>query len=197
MPPRKARIIGTVLSTLVARAPFLWPLLRPYTRRFWDRMASQWSAGAAPDRAAALLEGARSVPGPPPGRILEIGSGTGDGTAALREVFPDAEIEGVDLSPEMVRLATANVPSASFRVADASSLPFEDGSFDLVAQLNVPFYPRELRRVLKPGGHILIASTLGPVTPYYTPHSFLRRRLTEVASGRAGRGDWFIGTSSA
>ena len=196
MAPRRARIIGSTLSFIVARIPWAWPLVRGFTGRFWDRMAEQWSAQASPDRATALAAGAEAVPGAP-ARVLEIGSGTGDGTAVLRAAFPDAEIVGVDLAPNMVAAASRNVPSATFQLADAAKLPFPDDSFDLAAQLNVPFYARELRRVVKPGGHILVASTLGPATPYYTPHGFLRKKLTEVSSGKAGRGDWFIGTPSA
>jgi SAM-dependent methyltransferase len=195
MPPRKHRIIGTVLSTLVARAPWLWPLLRRPTQRFWNKMAPQWTGRASPDRAAALEAGARAVPGPPQ-RVLEVGSGSGDGTATLARAFPDAQITGMDLSDEMVRSAKATNPGPEYVVGDAAKMPFPDGTFDLVAQLNVPFYPSELKRVVKPGGYILVASTLGPTTPYYTPHSFLRRKLTEVDSGQAGRGDWFIGRPS-
>lgn len=195
MPPRRVRIIGTTLSTLIAWVPWLWPLLREPTRRFWNKLARRWHGLAAPDRATALEAGARAVPGAPE-RVLEVGSGVGDGTAALARVFPHAQITGVDLAEEMVSTAKATNPGPEYVVGDAAALPFPDATFDLVAQLNVPFFPRELKRVVKPGGHILIASTLGPVTPYYTPHSFLRRKLTEVASGTAGRGDWFIGTPS-
>jgi ubiquinone/menaquinone biosynthesis C-methylase UbiE len=193
MPPRKHRIIGTILSTLVARAPWLWPLLRKPTQSFWNKMAPQWQGVKSPERAAALEAGAHAVPGSPQ-RILEVGSGTGDGTAVLTRVFPGAHVTGADLSAEMVRTAKETNPGPDYVVGDAAKLPFEDDTFDLVAQLNVPFYPRELTRVLKPGGQILVASTLGRSTPYYTPHSFLRRKLTEVASGQAGSGDWFIGT---
>jgi ubiquinone/menaquinone biosynthesis C-methylase UbiE len=195
MPPRKARIIGTTLSMLIAYAPWLWPLLRRPTRRFWNRMAPQWHGRASPDRAVALEAGARAVPGAP-ARILEVGCGAGDGTAALVRVFPDARITGVDLCERMVATAKATNPGPEYVVGDAAALPFPDATFDLVAQLNVPFFPSELSRVVKPGGHILVASTLGPITPYYTPHSFLRRKLTEAASGKVGRGDWFIGRPS-
>jgi SAM-dependent methyltransferase len=195
MPPRKHRIIGTILSTLVARAPWLWPLLRRPTQRFWNNMAPQWTGRASPDRASALEAGARAVPGSPQ-RILEVGSGSGDGTAALARVFPGAQITGMDLSDEMVRTAQATNPGPDYVVGDAAKIPFPDATFDLVAQLNVPFYPSELKRVVKPGGHILVASTLGRTTPYYTPHSFLRRKLTEVDAGQADRGDWFIGRPS-
>ena len=195
MPPRKARIIGTILSTLVARAPWLWPLLRRPTQRFWDKMAPQWTGRASPDRAASLEAGAHNVPGTPQ-RILEVGSGSGDGTAVLSRVFPDARVTGMDLSAQMVRIAGLTNPGPEYVQGDASAIPFPDDTFDLVAQLNVPFYPRELKRVLKPDGYILVASTLGPATPYYTPHGFLRGKLSEVASGQEGRGDWFIGRSS-
>src|SRR5206468_12957594 len=113
------------------------------------------------------------------------------------ERFPDAEITGVDISEEMVRRAREHVPSASFEVADASALRFADGAFDLVVQLNVPVYFSEVARVTAPGGRILIASTFGPATPYYTPHGFLRRRferlgLTVLAAEAAPPGDYFI-----
>lgn len=192
MPPRKHRIIGTILSTLVARAPWLWPVIKGPTQRFWNKMAGQWAGRASPDRAAALEAGARKLPSPP-ARILEIGSGTGDGTAALMSVFPDARITGADISEAMVKAASEAHPTVDYKVADASALPFEDGSFDLVAQLNCPVYAKEVKRVLAPGGYVLVASTLGPSTPYYTPHSFLRRKFEQVASEQAERGDFFIG----
>jgi SAM-dependent methyltransferase len=192
MPPRKHRIIGTILSTIVARAPWLWPVIKRPTQKFWNNMAGQWAGRASPDRAAALEAGARALP-TTPARILEIGSGTGDGTAALMNVFPDARITGADLSEAMVKAASEAHPTVDYKVADASSLPFEAGSFDLVAQLNCPVYAKEIKRVLAPGGHVLVASTLGPSTPYYTPHSFLRRKFEEVSTGTAERGDFFIG----
>jgi ubiquinone/menaquinone biosynthesis C-methylase UbiE len=83
-----------------------------------------------------------------------------------------------------------------FEPADASRLPFADGTFDLVTQNNVPVYFTELARVMAPGGRILITSTFGPATPYYTPHSVLERRFrklgfTDLRSEQAAPGDWF------
>jgi len=111
--------------------------------------------------------------------------------------FPDADIAAVDLAPEMVRTAQAALPDVRFQVADASALPFPDASFDLVVQLNVPVYFAELARVTAPGGCVLIASTLGPATPYYTPHSLLRRRFARLGleqrfAEQAPPGDFFI-----
>jgi ubiquinone/menaquinone biosynthesis C-methylase UbiE len=76
-----------------------------------------------------------------------------------------AEVVGVDLTREYIRTARALSElvglkgKTNFQVADATELPFKDGSFDIVwtqhAQMNVEnktgFY-REIKRVLKPGG---------------------------------------------
>jgi ubiquinone/menaquinone biosynthesis C-methylase UbiE len=195
MPPRRIRYMGRTLSFIVARAPWLWPLMRRPVTRFWNRMAEGWGQRVSPDRTVSLEAGVERVGSPQ--RILEVGSGTGSGAAVLRSRFPDAEITGTDLSEEMVQRARANVPSVDFQVADASALPFPDGSFDLVSQLNVPVYFKELARVVAPGGCILVASTFGPATPYYTPHSVLRRKFTRLglevrAAEPAPPGDIFI-----
>jgi ubiquinone/menaquinone biosynthesis C-methylase UbiE len=85
----------------------------------------------------------------------------------------------------------------AFRVADASRLPYEDASFDLVAQLNMPPFYRETARVLRPGGHFVIAASWGPATPFYTPEAVLRRGfehvgLETVAGGGAAEGTYFV-----
>jgi ubiquinone/menaquinone biosynthesis C-methylase UbiE len=101
-----------------------------------------------------------------PRRILETAAGTGVVTAALANALPDAEIMATDLNQAMLDVATTRVssPHVAFRQADALDLPFDDGSFDLVAcQFGVMFYPdkvqgnREARRVLRDGGRYLIA----------------------------------------
>jgi SAM-dependent methyltransferase len=199
MPPRRVRWTGHVLSAIAARAPWLWRLIRGPVQRFWDRNAGGWDERENPGRVQALGQ-ALEVVGEP-ARILEIGSGTGSGTALLKARFPNAEVTGVDLSPEMVRIAQAKVPGVTFEPADAARLPFPDASFDLIAQNNVPVYFNELARVLAPGGRVLITSTFGPVTPYYTPHDVLRKRFaklgfTDLRSEQAPPGDWFSATKS-
>jgi ubiquinone/menaquinone biosynthesis C-methylase UbiE len=101
-----------------------------------------------------------------PARILETAAGTGVVTAALAEALPNAEIVATDLNQAMLDVAAERVraPNVSFREADALSLPFEDGSFDLVVcQFGVMFFPdkvagnAEARRVLPDGGHYLVA----------------------------------------
>jgi ubiquinone/menaquinone biosynthesis C-methylase UbiE len=186
--------MGRTLSGLVAYAPWLWGLVRGPVQRFWNRMAGSWDANETPGRTHAMQVALESVDSP--ARVLEIGTGTGSGAALLKARFPQAEVTGVDLSPEMIRIAQAKVPGVTFEPADASRLPFADRSFDLIVQNNVPVYFAEMARVLAPGGRVLITSTIGPATPYYTPHNVLERRFrklgfTELRSEQAPPGDWF------
>jgi len=101
-----------------------------------------------------------------PKRILETAAGTGVVTRALRDALPDSEIVATDLNPPMLDLAQQRIGSdkVSFRQADAQALPFEDRSFDLVVcQFGAMFFPdkvrghSEARRVLREGGHYLLA----------------------------------------
>jgi ubiquinone/menaquinone biosynthesis C-methylase UbiE len=195
----KIRLLGRTLSAIVSHAPWLWGAIRGPVQRFWNRTAASWDSNESPTRTQSLLAAVDHVGNPE--RILEIGTGTGSGAAVLKSRFPDAEITGVDLSPEMVRIAQAKVSGVTFEPADASRLPFPDASFDLIAQNNVPVYFSEIARVLAPGGRVLITSTLGPVTPYYTPHNVLTRRFrklgfSDLRSEQAPPGDWFLATKT-
>ena len=197
MPPRRVRFIGRTLAWIAAHAPWLWGLTRGPVTRFWNGMAAGWDSNVSPDRTKALHAALAEVG--QPRRILEIGTGTGTGAALLKATFPNAEITAVDLSPEMVRIAMTKVQGVTFEPADASRLPFGAGNFDLVTQNNVPVYFGEIARVLAPGGRIVVTSTHGPATPYYTPHKVLTKRFaklgfTDLRSGQAPPGDWFLAT---
>lgn len=71
-----------------------------------------------------------------PGRILEIGCGTGKNLAALARMFPKAEMTGLDLSDEMLGVARKNLGSNSRQIRlinTAYDLPVNPGQpFDLV-----------------------------------------------------------------
>jgi SAM-dependent methyltransferase len=202
LPPLRIRALARGMSAVIARAPFLWPVLKRPTQRFWDKTAPRWDAGRDPAERAAPLAAAADRVEPDPRRILELGTGTGTGALMLAERFPEAEIWAADLSEAMIREAEAKVSEDQrarihFEVADAAELPHEADSFDLVCQLNLPLYAAEIARVVAPGGYVAIASTLGPRTPYYTPESMLRRRFKRLGlevldGGQAGQGTYFL-----
>jgi SAM-dependent methyltransferase len=85
----------------------------------------------------------------------------------------------------------------AFKAADAAHLPYDAESVDLVAQLNMPPFFAEIARVLRPGGFAVIAASLGPETPFYTPDAVLRRGFRRVGlepaqSGAAAQGTYFV-----
>lgn len=104
-------------------------------------------------------------------RFLDVGCGPGRLVEqAARRVGSSGEAFGVDLAPEMVRLATARAKRASlraeYREAAAQSLPFDTGTFDVVATTLVVHHLsgedgklkafEEMRRVLRDGGRVVI-----------------------------------------
>ena len=94
--------------------------------------------------------------------VLDIGCGAGVPiTQLLAKRFA---VTGVDISGEMIRLARANVPCASFVQSDITSVEFDDSSFDAVVAFYSLFHiPREnhlrlfhrIRDWLKPGGYLM------------------------------------------
>jgi SAM-dependent methyltransferase len=204
-PSRRVQLMGRAINALVARAPATWPLLRGWSLRFWNQAAPTWADRvnrSGPDYLGPLAAGLLHVR-PEPERALDIGTGLGDGALLVAREFPHARVRGVDLSEEMVRRAQARIGldpegRVAFKVADAANLPFEDESFDLVTQLNMPPFFSEIARVLRPGGFVVIAASWGPSTPFYTPESVLRRSLRRrgvepVESGEAAVGTFFVG----
>lgn len=93
-------------------------------------------------------------------RVLDLACGTGIATslAAAR----GARMSGVDFSPAMLKAARQRYPAIEFREADATALPFEEETFDVVIAnfgMNHFSFPldvlTEVRRVLKPEGRLV------------------------------------------
>lgn len=110
-------------------------------------------------------------------RAADVGSGTGEVALALAQRMEGGEVVGFDFSPDMVRVARergADTPGLRWEVADAAALPLPDGWADLLcSSATLVFLPdmpgalREWRRVLQPGGAVLVSSfapgMLGPL----------------------------------
>lgn len=85
------------------------------------------------------------------------------------------QVVGVDISDECVELARQHNPDMSFECGDIGNLPFDDGSFDgIIAYYSIIDTPKryvgeifaEFRRVLKPGGYLLVAVKAGTTEGY-------------------------------
>ena len=100
------------------------------------------------------------------GRVLDVATGDGEFVALLAGHLQDYEtIVGVDIDQNLLSEARRNLSSRRirFRVADAMKLPFRDGSFDMVTMSDALHHLvdpdrglREMARVLKPGGILLL-----------------------------------------
>ncbi len=100
-------------------------------------------------------------------RVLDVACGTGVVTRmAAERVGPKGKVFGLDLNPgmlEVARLATPDDLSIIWIEADAESMSLEDGAFDIaLCQMGLQFVPNkrgalsEMRRVLAPGGRVLV-----------------------------------------
>jgi ubiquinone/menaquinone biosynthesis C-methylase UbiE len=138
---------------------------------------------------------------PAPERVLEIGCGDGDGTLFLAREFPAARVRGVDRSEDLIRAATARVGldpegRVAFKVGRRRALPYPDTFFDLVVQLDGRPALAEIVRVLRPGGHLILARSQGAGGGI--PAWLLRLRLgragiVPVAVAEAGDGSFYVG----
>jgi len=108
-----------------------------------------------------------------PERVIDVGAGTGRGTALLRKRYPKAQVVAMDLALPMLRAAKKHVSwlKPFQRVcAEATALPLPDHSVDVLHSNlcfqwidDLPALFGECVRVLKPGG-LLVYSTFGPDT---------------------------------
>jgi demethylmenaquinone methyltransferase / 2-methoxy-6-polyprenyl-1,4-benzoquinol methylase len=120
---------------------------------------------------------------PPRGRLLDVGTGTGDIAAAARQRFPQVEAVGVDFTFEMMDVGKQQPARRTlpFVQGDTLALPFADNYFDAVVS---GFLVRnvvdrvaalaEHARVTKPGGRVICLETtppsnsvLGPLFQFY------------------------------
>jgi SAM-dependent methyltransferase len=170
--------LARVTTNVVTRAPFLWRLFRgPLTRRF-DTLSGDWETKRLSPEHLVSFKAALDRVDTPPRRILELGTGTGAGARELSARWPEAEVIGVDVSEGMLAEARSRTSSERqrYEYGDASALRV-DGTFDLVAMINmIPFYD-EIARVTAPGGRLVIAFSRGSTTPIWVPPDRLRREL--------------------
>ncbi len=144
---------------------YIYPLMNELpqsavvTRRSWPEVKRQFSA---------------YIPRQDYRRIVDFGCGVGRSTIVLKELYPDAEVIGLDLSEPELRYAHWEAErrglAIEFRQEDAAHTSFPDGSVDLVVAyvFHHEFPPEEMRqiireahRILRPGGVFVN----GDVTP--------------------------------
>src|SRR5215218_4575980 len=179
MPP--ACRIAAFAGAGVAFAALWWrrnPSACPYSQRFWVEAPHPLITR---ERLRAILE-------PKAGeRLLEVGPGTGYyALPVARWLEPGGTLELLDVQKEMLDHTMARARESALdnlepTHADARTMPFANGRFDaayLVTVLGeIPDQRaalRELRRVVKPGGRVVVGELFGD--PHWVSPAALRRR---------------------
>ncbi|WP_243747554.1 class I SAM-dependent methyltransferase [Mycolicibacterium sp. CBMA 226] len=171
------------------------------TRDGYDRAAAHYVArfqhhlDERPLDRAMIRAFAELVAKTPMPHVLDVGCGTGVATAALAAAGLD--VTGIDLSPNMITQARQQNPGLPFRVGSMLALDVADGSMGgLCAWYSIIHVPdahllrvfAEFRRVLAPGGVVLLAFQVGEEPRVLTDFdgeqvnlTFIRRRPEVVA----------------
>ena len=139
---------------------------------------------------------------PTNGRILEVGCGSGSLAIAAGLNMPNAEVIGLDLNPDRFSHTLAELPpNVKLRQGEAGHLPFPADTYDLVYSRFLLQYlsdrqgaVREMARVCRPGGRILLQDLDGQLLWHYPEDAQLQAGITHVIAGLEQLGfDPFVG----
>jgi len=156
----------------------------------WDfsyldgRMLEDQAPWSYSTRAAELMRLSKSV--------IDLGTGGGERFLKLKEHWPEKVVATEEYPPNL-KLATERLSPFGVQVVDVSQnmethMPFSDGEFDLVLNRHSGFNPKEVARILNPGGTFLTQQMHGlswadliavfdeePQWPFATPEFFISR----------------------
>jgi demethylmenaquinone methyltransferase / 2-methoxy-6-polyprenyl-1,4-benzoquinol methylase len=136
----------------------------------YDLMNSVMTAGLHHRWRSRAADLAAAGPGD---RVLDVATGTGDLAIELRRrVGAEGEVIGSDFSERMLELARQKAPDVRFEQANALALPYDDDSFDAATVgfgarnfSDLPQGLREMTRVVRPGGRVVILEITTPERP--------------------------------
>jgi ubiquinone/menaquinone biosynthesis C-methylase UbiE len=160
-------------------------------RRVWDKAAPSYDKQIAFFERNWFSGGREWLCERARGRVLEVAVGTGRN---LPRYPADVTITGIELSPAMLAIARQRATGlgrdVDLRAGDAEDLPFDDASFDtVVCALSLCTIPSpvaaigEMRRVLGPGGRLLLLDHIGSSWPPVYAAQWLLERVTIRTAG--------------
>ena len=91
------------------------------------------------------------------GTLLDCGCGECYYTDRIKELLPDAHVMGIDVSKDAVNYGCKRNKSLDLAVASVYAMPVADSFVDTAVSIFAPCAAEEFARVLKPGGHLIMA----------------------------------------
>ncbi len=158
----KGKQVGEMFDAIAPAYDFMNTMMTGGLHVSWRNKALKMAAEKLPEE---------------PKMVLDVACGTGDVSFRLHEIFPNAQITGLDLSAGMLEIAKKKLAGMdvsarehiSFMEGDSLKMPFADDTFDLVTvAYGVRNFERledgyrEMRRVMKPGGVICVIELSEP-----------------------------------
>jgi demethylmenaquinone methyltransferase/2-methoxy-6-polyprenyl-1,4-benzoquinol methylase len=148
--------IKSMFGSIAARYDRANTILSGGVHHLWRRKAVRWSGAKDGDS------------------VLDCATGTGDLAIAFKKAVGSGRVAGTDFTPEMIELARKKSDAVDFKVADVTSLPFDDDTFDIA---RIAFGIRnvgdpakgiaEMARVVRPGGRVVVLEFGQPSNPLF------------------------------
>ena len=160
-------------------------------KRVWDKTAPGYDKQIAFFEKTWFTGGREWLTSRARGQVLEVAVGTGRNLPG----YPaEVTLAGIELSPAMLAIARQRAADlgreVDLRDGDAERLPFDDASFDTVlCALSLCTIPSpvaavgEMRRVLRPGGRLLLLDHIGSTWPPLYAAQWLAERVTIRTAG--------------
>jgi phosphatidylethanolamine/phosphatidyl-N-methylethanolamine N-methyltransferase len=173
--PRRPSDTGEYLTSDVGtRALSVTAVENDFVAKVYEKLASTYDFTFGPTLHAGRLQAIQRMAIDPGDRVLEVGVGTGINVP----LYPrDCAVTGIDLSESMLekardRIAKKGVTNVRLLEMDAANMKFADDSFDIVyAPYLISVVPdpvavvREMRRVCRPGGRIVVLNHFRSANP--------------------------------
>jgi demethylmenaquinone methyltransferase/2-methoxy-6-polyprenyl-1,4-benzoquinol methylase len=149
-------------------------------RGMFDRIAGRYDAANRAMSVGIDILWRRKAMGPlleglaPSARVLDLGAGTLDGALEIHRRSPEAQVVAADFAGQMLRVGRAKPEAAAIatHAADGHHLPYAAGAFDAAFSAfcvrnlrDLPAALAELRRVIRPGGRLVILEFFRPRKP--------------------------------
>lgn len=144
---------------------------KDHSRKAFNRRAANYEVTVAGVHSGTMKQAALACLKPPvSGSLLDLGCGPGLLLETLAAQYPELRLSGLDIAPEMIRVAKARLDGkADLRLGDSEELPWSDESFDYVFCVDsFHHYPNpervltEIGRVLKRNGEFVLADPTAP-----------------------------------